>query len=335
MEKLVAVFRGTLEESSHYGHVAVVNIQGKILSSLGNPDYLTYIRSAAKPLQVIPLLLDGLDREFGFTGTELAVMCGSHGGEAIHRQAVASILKKIGLDCSYLQCGTHQPFSRAERKRLLELGEKPTSLHNNCSGKHAAMLTLSAKHGFDLSTYLNPEHPVQQRMLDTVAALSQFDRDQIITGVDGCGVPVFGLPLSGMALAYANLSNPGRLPEQYQSACEKICHVMSRHPEMVSATGALDHCLMATAAGRLIAKSGAEAVYCLGVPGRNYGIALKIIDGNQRAVPPAVVTLLYQLGVLTESDVGQLKQFSQPSLKNNRGDIIGHLEAALTIPPVK
>ncbi|WP_366921832.1 asparaginase [Metallumcola ferriviriculae] len=332
MEKLAAVFRGVLEESSHFGHLVIADTHGKVVSSLGDANHITYIRSAAKPLQVVPLLLDGLDQEFSFTNQELAVMCGSHGGEEIHQKAVGSILTKIGLDPSYLLCGIHRPFSSTENKRLRDRNEKPSTLHNNCSGKHAAMLALCIKHNYDLSSYLELTHPVQQTMLATVALFAQLNQSSIVTGVDGCGVPVFGLSLSRMAMSYARLTNTTSLAPEYASACDKVVQAMSQHPEMVSATDGLDCRVISAVPGPIVAKVGAEAVYCIGLPGTGLGIALKIIDGNQRALPPVVISLLSQLRLLNQAAKGDLAEFHHPPIKNNRGEIIGHLEATFKLP---
>ncbi|MBO8167624.1 MAG: asparaginase [Thermoanaerobacteraceae bacterium] len=332
MEKLVSVYRGSLEESSHFGHISIVNLNTGVVYGLGNTGHVTYIRSAAKPLQLLPLLLDALDEYFGFTDEELAVMCGSHGGETIHRNAVSGILQKIGLSPDYLQCGIHCPFSRDEAKKLRAAGKQPTTLHNNCSGKHAAMLSLCVRYGWDLETYLHPDHPVQKRMRETVAYMSGMAADQLVIGVDGCGVPVFGLPLTNMARAYARLTNPQNLGAGYQAACRKVCQVMTEHPDMIGVTNALDHSVIETLRGSLVAKIGAEAVYCMGLPGKGIGIAFKVIDGSQRAVAPVVISILKQLGMLSPADLEQLQRFARPVLKNHNGDIIGHLEAAFKLP---
>lgn len=246
MQKLVSVYRGPLEESSHYGYLVVVNDQGQVVHQLGDPQFETYIRSAAKPLQVIPLLLETLDEKYGFTAEEIAVMCGSHGGEAIHRQAVSSILDKIGLSPEHLLCGIHRPFSPSENRLLRLSGAEPTTLHNNCSGKHAAMLALSVHFNYDTAQYLNPEHPVQKLLLSTVSLFAGIDVDAVHIGVDGCGVPVFGMPLVNMARAYAKLVRPQKLPPGYAQACEKVVTAITANPQMISATHDLDYRLMAT-----------------------------------------------------------------------------------------
>jgi L-asparaginase II len=205
---LVEVRRGPLVESRHRGHVAAVDGEGRPVASLGEPDTVTYLRSSAKPFQAVPLVTSGAAAAFGLTDAELAVACGSHSGEDLHARVVAGMLEKAGLDESLLKCGVHDPFDRATTERLRRESQSPGVLRNNCSGKHTGMLILSRHLGAPPETYDDPEGPVQRAILRAVSQFSGVPEAGIDLGTDGCGVPVFGVSVSTMALMYARLVAP-------------------------------------------------------------------------------------------------------------------------------
>ena len=331
--KIAEVTRGSLVESIHRGAVAVVDTKGKLLASAGNPGYLTYFRSAAKPIQAIPVVESGASRHFGLELQEIALMTGSHSGEIAHTATALAILQKIGLGAEYLQCGAHEPLHKASRNNLLAKGLEPSALHNTCSGKHAGMLTLARYRGLSLEDYYRPEHPVQQEMLQTVAEMAGLALEQIPVGIDGCGVPVFGLSLEKMAYAYARISAPegNDLTETRKEACLLIKKAMTTHPFMVGGTDCFDTELLRASEGRLIAKFGAEAVYCVGVAEKGWGIAIKVEDGNLRALPSVILAVLEQLGLLTVEEKEKISGYRQSRMTNHRGDIIGEIRAVVSL----
>jgi L-asparaginase II len=320
--------RGAVVESRHRIHAAIVDAEGRIRASAGDPGLVSFIRSAAKPFQAMPLVADGALDRFGITLEELAVACGSHSGEPRHVAAVESILRKVGLDGDALACGPLPPFHEMTRRELAEAGLEPGKLHNNCSGKHAAMLALARTHAWDISGYHLPEHPVQQRVLAEVSRWVDLPYEAMALGTDGCGVLSFGLPLHRMALAYARLASAARAGERDATY---VVGAMTNYPEMVAGEGRLCSDLMRTAHGRVFAKLGAEGVYCAGIPGAELGIALKIEDGAQRAVGPAILSILRQLDLISEDDLGTLYRHAYPQLFNTRGDAVGELRASITL----
>ncbi|MFQ5709589.1 MAG: asparaginase, partial [bacterium] len=275
MSNVVAkVVRNGRVESVHRGHVAVVDAHGNLLASAGDPTCRTYMRSAAKPFQFMPLLVDGLDRVYHFTSKELAIMISSHNGEPLHVQAVASILKKADLSPNHLRCGFHLPLHKASADDFLKQETAPSPLFNNCSGKHAGMLVMSRHHGWPLESYLDPAHPVQVRIKETIARFSVLDEQDIEVGVDGCSAPVFYLPVSNMARMFANLS------AGQEEATARVFDLMAGHPEMIAGTGRFDTDLMRVTKGRMVSKVGAEGIRCVGMRGKPpLGIALKVEDG--------------------------------------------------------
>src|SRR6266542_1228653 len=207
-ETLVEVTRGRITESRHRGHVVAVEPDGNIVASLGSPGTVTYLRSSAKPHQAIPLVASGAADHFGFTEQEIALACASHSGEEIHTTIAASMLQKVGLEPSALKCGTHEPFAAEVARHLREEGAAPNVLQNNCSGKHAGMLALARFLGAPIESYDDPKSPVQQAISTVISQFSGVPSREIALGVDGCGVPVFGVSVEGMALMFARLASP-------------------------------------------------------------------------------------------------------------------------------
>jgi L-asparaginase II len=327
-EASVEIYRGAVVESRHRIHAAVVDAGGRLRASAGDPDLVTYIRSAAKPFQAVPLVADGALDRFGISLEELAVACGSHEGSARHVAAASSILRKIGLDGEALACGPHPPFDEATRRELAEAGLEPVRLHNNCSGKHAGMMALARAHGWDPAGYQLPEHPVQGRILAEISRWVELPYEAIARAVDGCGVVCFGMPLRHMALGYARLALEAREGERDATY---VVGAMTSYPEMIAGEGRLCTELMEQTHGRLFAKVGAEGVYCVGVPGAELGIALKVEDGASRAVAPAILSVLRQLDLISEDDLGALHRFAYPQITNTRGEVVGEIRPAMRL----
>lgn len=330
--ELVHVTRGGLVESVHYGDVAVVDADGRLLAYAGAPrEKFAFWRSSAKPFQAIPVVESGVVEEYGLTEKEMAIFNASHNGEAFHTDAVLSILAKIGLDESYLQCGVHAPLYAPRAAELKAAGIEPSSKHNNCSGKHSGMLSLNQKLGADPSYYTELRHPVQQAMLQSVSEFTGMAAEDIPIGIDGCGVPVHGLSVYHMAVAWARLVNPKGMKDSRQEAAKRIRTAMMKYPEMVAGTERLCTALMAAAPGKIVAKSGAEAVYGFAIPELGIGMSLKIADGGSRATNAAVIGVLRQLNYFSEKELETLASFEVRTLKNHRGDHIGEIKPAVKL----
>jgi L-asparaginase II len=335
---LVEVTRGPLIESVHFGAIAVCDVEGALLASAGNPGLVTYYRSSSKPLQAVPLVESGAADHFGLTERELAVVCGSHGGEDIHVEAVLSILHKLKLGPDALACGVHIPYDKDTAREMAERGEHPTVLHNNCSGKHAGMLALARFHGWPVGGYETARHPVQHIMLQTIAEFAGLEPDSVHVGADGCGVCTFGISLHAMATSFARLGQPEYWPEPRRSAVRRITAAMTAYPEMVAARqGRIDTDLMRAAGGTLVAKAGAEGAYCAAQLGDavepSAGFALKLLDGDisGRARNPAVIEGLRQAGFLTEESLNRLEQYWLEEIRNRPGDVVGMVRPAFTL----
>ena len=332
---LVKVTRGDAVESVHYGAIAVVDARGQVLRHAGSPEATTFLRSAAKPFQALPLIASGALDHFGFSRKELAVIISSHNGEKMHLDTVRSVLRKAGLRESSLQCGAHPPYYRPAAAALSRRGMAPSVLHNNCSGKHAGMLALAKFWKAPLGRYLASSHPVQMEILRVLSLYTGAPEAAILTGVDGCSAPTFAVSLRQAATGYARLLDRRFGTTQERESSQRVVAAMRAHPEMIGGTGRLDNALMRAAGGSFIAKIGAEGFYGMAYVegGKGIGIALKIADGNgDRARTVATVELLVQLGLVGRAKADRLLRAQDlPLLRNVRGKIVGKVASLLQI----
>lgn len=324
-EILVNVSREPVIENIHRGDIVVVDGEGKTIAYLGDPDKFTYMRSAAKPFQACAVVESGAIDYFGLTERELAVMCGSHYGEEFHVMAVLSILFKIGLDERYLKCGPSYSLNEKVTMEYVKKGIEKKSVFHNCSGKHSGMLAMAMKEEFDVHTYMNAENPVQQRILELIADFTEMDKEKIQIGIDGCGVPVHAMPISNMAKAYMKLANLSHVEKNHVAAARKVAMVMTGYPEMIAGTNAFDSELMRVTRGKLVAKLGADGVYCVGAARSDIGMAIKIEDGNVKVLSSVVLETLKQLELISSEELDELKHFYIKDIKNSQGDKIGEI----------
>ena len=343
-DAVVELTRGGITECIHFGSMAVVDSSGNLLTSLGDPNLLTFPRSSMKPLQALPFVEDGGPEHFGLTEEELAILCASHHGTDEHVRVLRSIHAKVGLQEADLQCGVHWPPDKATVLAMRERGEEPTPYRHNCSGKHSGMLAQALLHDYSKGNYLSMDNPLQQRILKTVAEMCDVKPEDMPIGIDGCSAPVFAMPLYNFALAMARLADPFELGEVRAAACKKITHAMMAYPVMVAGPGALDTVLMRVMQGKAAVKGGAEGYQMLslmpeacgkGSPG--IGVALKISDGdpNRRATYATLVGLLKALGFGKEMESEAFRNFNTPILKNWRGLEIGEIRTARPIEIMK
>lgn len=330
-EHLVDVIRGDNVESEHWGHIAVVNSEGKLLYSKGNPNRVTFARSSMKPLQAIPIVETGAADHYQFNQADLSLACASHNGENQHTDRVKTILSRLGLGTDDLKCGTHPPRWTEAYEALIIAGKEITPEYNNCSGKHSGMLTTAIHMGESLEDYYKTDHPVQKRIMEVISDISETPLNEIEIGIDGCGVPVHGIPLKNLALSFAKMAKPTSFPEKRKNAIEQVTAAMMAAPEMVGGTERFCSDFMKIEEGRMFGKAGAEGVYCIGDLETGLGIAIKIEDGNGRATSPVAVEVLKQLDLLTENQCVRLHDYHYPKLKNARQEVVGQLSPIFSL----
>ena len=320
----IVATRGSTVESRHTVHAAVVSSDGQLLAEAGSPDLIAHWRSCAKPLQVYPFVAGGHHDAIGWGEAELALACASHGGEPEHVAIAAGMLRSIGLEEGDLACGAHEPLTGRGSRLLREQGRHPGRLHNNCSGKHSAMLASARAHGWATLGYELPMHPVQLVIRQSLSRWTGLDTGALDIATDGCGVPVFILSLRQMATAYARLA----LAARSDAAATRILDAMAQHPFLVGGTDRFDTLLMEETGGAVVAKVGAEGVHTLLLRERAIGLAVKVADGNPRAQYPAVLRLLQHLDALPAVLPGRLHDLLVTPVRDTRGDVVGEIRPA-------
>ena len=320
---LVETTRGEMVESCHTGAAVVVDAVGRVVRSWGDIDRPVFARSAIKPLQALPLVETGAAERFGLGDAEIALACASHRGEPIHVDTVRRWLARADLGPQDLECGSHVPGNAAAAEALMRAGEAPSALHNNCSGKHSGFLTTARHRGEPTRGYIEPDHPVQQRVRAVLEAMSGLDLSRAPRGTDGCGIPVIGIPLRGTARAMARLADTQGLEAERAAAAKRILDAMAAAPIMVSGTGGFATVVMTVAGASVRLKPGAEGVYCAALPGLGYGVALKIEDGAGRAAEVAMGAILERLGLFSDDERAKLDGLLRPVIKNVAGRVVG------------
>ena len=321
---ITQVTRSGQVESFHVGYGVIVDASGQIIKSYGDPHYSTYVRSSAKPLQGMAVIRSGAYHDFHLTSEELAVICSSHSGEPVHTNTVESVFRKSGSSADLLACGIHPPIDKVSAQNLEQAGVAPQQIHNNCSGKHSGMLASCASLGYDPVDYLNPDHPVQEFIYNIVKEFTSSE--SIHRGVDGCSAPVFHLPLQKVALAFARIS------VRETQECRDVFDAMNHHAYLVGGNGRFDTALMESFPGRMMSKGGAEAVSAAGfiMPnGHVYGLAVKVLDGNYRAIGQMVLKMLEDIGFLNEPVSEKLTKWWDPQLKNHAKHVIGTMRTMI------
>ena len=321
---LAVATRGGHPELTHIGSIAVVDHGGKLIHGVGDPQSLNFTRSALKPLQALPFVEDGGMSRFNFTSHELALMCASHSGEAMHVAVVKKMLSAVDANEGDLQCGCHPPSYFAATHEQMGPRVRWNQLHHNCSGKHAGFLAYCRLHGWSIAEYLDADAPAQRHIRKAVQRFAPGV--ELVMGVDGCSAPNYAMPLANLAGAFAQLA-AGATP-----GLTALAFAMTRHPDLVSGTARTDLALMQTGGGDWVTKVGADGVQAIGVKSKGVGIAIRLADGNARALQVVTVAVLQQLGLLDDAASTPLARFGATEIRNYRGIAVGRIETVFTLP---
>ena len=330
---MIEVRRGGRVESRHRISAALLDTQGQLLAWLGDPEFFTFFGSTANPFQALPLVADGVREAFQFTDCELALCCASHSGEPAHVETVRALLNKIGCSENDLECGAHWPLHRPSAEALIRECGAPSPIHNNCSGKHAGMLAWARHRGVETKGYRRADHPVQARVCCELGTWTNSTCEALPRGTDGCGVVSFAGPLNVIAGAYAQLVAAARRDPDGPAGV--VTAAMTREPYFVGGTGRLSTRLMEVTNGRLLAKNGADGVFAVGDRERGWGLTLKVEDGCDRAVGPAVVEFLAQVDLLEADEVLALDEHHIGAVTNTVGEIVGEVRPDFRIEKVE
>jgi L-asparaginase II len=324
-ERFVDVTRGGYVESVHRVALCAVRADGTVIDEAGDIASPVFLRSAAKPFIAATAVDAGVVERFGLEPREIAVMAASHFGEPYHVEAVESILRKIGLDASALQCGAHPPYDERSAQALRDAGVAPSALYNNCSGKHAGILALCLAIGADTTTYLEADNPAQRRILAFCARMSDDDPATWPVGVDGCGIPVYATGLRNGALSFARLASLTGIAIEDAKALGVVRDAMVAFPQYVAGTGQFDTMLMEVGRGAILSKGGAEGVHAVAAISAGIGFVAKVLDGAGRARGPASIAALRRLNILDASQERELARFARPAVYNRAGNVVGEI----------
>jgi L-asparaginase II len=329
----VEVTRGALVESRHRGAIVAVDGDGKVVFSVGDIDAGVFPRSACKAMQALPLIESGAADAYGFGNKELALACSSHNGEDEHVALAAAMLARAGRDVETLECGGHWSSSQRVLIHQARTMEKPTALHNNCSGKHAGFVCACCHQDIDPKGYVGYDHPLQQEIRATMQSLTGAVLGRDNCGTDGCSIPTYAVPLRGLAHGFARMATGVGLEPLRAKASRRLLDACMAEPFYVAGTGRACTALMQIAPGRIFAKTGAEGVFCAAVPEQGIAIALKCDDGHSRAAEAMVAATLSRFFVKDEPVRAALVAMATVSMHNWNGIHVGDIRAvdALTV----
>jgi L-asparaginase II len=323
--------RGGIPESYHLGVAVVADASGKVHAHWGDPDAVTFPRSALKPFQAVDLIESGAFDAFGLGDADLTLACASHSGESFHAERVRNWLALLGCDETCLACGAVLPGRPEAMQAHLRAGLAASPVFYNCSGKHCGFLTNARHCVLDIAGYDAPEHPLQKRYR---AVLSRFlcrDADTLPWSRDDCALPAPALPMREMAAGLARFIEEAASGGE-DTAPSRIIAAMAAHPLLLAGTGGLPQILGEKLAGRVVAKTGAEGYLAVFLPAERLGIVLKVADGNARARDCVLAAILSRLGLIDAATAAELAASLAPPLRDSLGRPVGSIVCVLPPP---
>ncbi len=329
MEILATTYRGEVKDLFTYGTLVLMDSSGKKLYEKGDGKEVAYPRSSAKFMQAMVPISIGAGEKYEFTDIEISQICASHSGEVFHLKTVRQILDKIGLDESYLQCGSHYPIKEEVKNEMIKKGIKPTEIHNNCSGKHSGMLSAAVFLGERTDNYTSPENEVQKRITRMISRICEYPEDKIQMSIDGCSVPVHALPIETFAYGMARLGDYKSLPEDLQDAAKQIVDAMYNEPIYASGSDRIDYHIMDRATEKIVVKSGANGYFSGALPERKQGFALKCYQSTPLYKNRILIAFLKSLGVIAKKDYDFFDSLEDNRVYNHRKMIVGRIEENL------
>ena len=321
--------RGPLVENRHRGAYAIVDAEGRVIASAGDIERAIFPRSAVKSMQALAIAASGSLTRFDLSDEELALACASHLGEDVHIAGVTYFLDHIGLGVDDLECGAHAPTSSTAREAMRARGDRPTALHNNCSGKHSGMLSVALAMGVPTQGYVKREHPVQVAVRAAIETVIGETLSEDRCGTDGCSIPTWAAPIRAFAQGFARMATGSGLPRDMATAAARLFDAATRHPHLVAGTDHPDTRVMEAFGGRVMQKGGAEGVQCGAIRDKGWGYAIKCDDGNMAASQAMMAALLLKHADPDEKQAEVLRRIARQTIRNVRGFDVGEMRAVL------
>jgi len=323
-------YRSGLMENVHYGQISAVNLTKEEFVSVGQDYEPVYFRSAAKPFQAIPIFMTNFIEKYGITSKESALFLASQRGEIYHQEALVSLLEKLPINENELICAASYPLNEEPKTKYIQQGFEKRKLFHNCAGKHLGFLTACLANGYDVKQYCHPEHPLQQMIKKYIAYLSEYEVEKIRTGIDGCGAPVFAIPLKNMAIAYLKLARPELIDDQLiREAVIKLTTVMNQENHIIAAQNFI--CTALLKDPNIVAKGGAQGVYCFALRNEGLSFALKIMNGSESPWPNVIASVLEQIQYTNQETIDRIKALSPAFVRNDAGVEVGEIVSTIKI----
>lgn len=321
-ERLIVELRNNVLECEHFGAICAVDEHRSLKWSLGDMQAPRFLRSAGKPFQIIPAVKHGMLEHYHLSEQELALMLSSHRGEDMHIETLNHIMHQSGLTETVLQCAPSYPLNEAAKEKWLRNGGYEARRFHNCSGKHIGVLSWCKQQGYDLESYLEPDHPAQQEITAMIIEMSEAQPEQVGRGKDGCGFPVYALPMPAIATAYLKLACPDLIADpQTRGAVERIGHAMNAYPLLVGGTNRLDSVMMEDK--NIVAKGGFKGIFGFALREERLGFAVKIGDGADEECAYVVQSILKQIGYKQTATIERLEEAFPADIHNDQGEVVG------------
>ena len=320
---LVSEYRGNVLENEHLGVVCAINENKEVIFEKGDITHPTFYRSAMKPIQAIPVFSTDAIEKYHITSEEAALFTASHRGESYHQKALESLLTKLNLQESQLICGPSYPLNDEPKHECIWHHQEKRKLLHNCSGKHLGLMAAARENGWDVDSYYELEHPLQQSILTHLSQLAEVNKDEIGKGTDGCGVPVFAVPLYNMALSYLKFVCPEMIADDTtRQAVERIGQVMNENPRIIASHQFV--CTSLLEDDNIIAKGGAQGVYCFALRKEKVSFALKVLSGSELVWPILIAGLLEKINYANKETIQRLYNLRELKNYNDNGKVIGY-----------
>lgn len=325
---IVEEYRNGKLENTHQGIVCIMNDEKEIIYEKGNSNQSIFYRSAMKPIQAIPFFTTDVAKKYGLKSDEKALLTASQRGEKYHQEALSSLIEKLNLKEEQLVCGASYPLNDKPKERYIWDHKPKRRLFHNCAGKHLGFLAYAREKGYDMTGYDKPDHPVQKEVLSYLSYLTETPIAQIQVGMDGCGVPVYGVPLKNMALSYLKFAAPDLIADQTtREAVQEIGKIMQAEPEIIAS-----HQFVCTALLKdenIIAKGGAQGVYCFGLKKERISVALKVLSGSELVWPNLLAAILEKIAYPNRATIERLLAIPTAKINNDSGLEIGERKVIL------
>ena len=319
------ITRGKLIESIHKAKCIIKNYNYETIFSTNNDEDLVYPRSAIKIFQAIPFIKSKAHKKYNLSQKQIAIACASHCGETEHIKVLYEWIEKIQIKRKILKCGVHNPLDLKSSNKLLLIGKKPNELHNNCAGKHLAMISGCLAKNLNINSYTLMEHPYQKNIRKYLEYFTEIKLNKIQKGIDGCSAPQYAFPLKNLSIALINLIKHYKEEKIYSNEIKILFESIAKYPHLTGSKNIYSSQLMLATNGKVFSKGGAEGVLLFVHKEKKIGGVIKVIDGNERALPSIANEIFKKLNILNKKELKILSKWTKEKIFNHAQINIGNI----------